>query len=177
LLLLLIKCVFLQQLTIPTTPKWDKAIGGGLKDVVTNTTTGGSGGTCFTLTNGNLAVRKVSVWVGTGGGKWNDRELVTAMSITWTDGSEQGPVGNAVGTQYDFTFHDNETVAGMQLWTGDRVDKISFTTSENRKFEKGGTGGGSHTQVVGNGTLLGFIGTYDSDELVSIGSKFKEDSD
>jgi hypothetical protein len=79
--------------------------------------------------------------------------------------------------KHTFTFHDSETVTSMDLWTGDRVDKISFTTSDNRTFTQGGTGGTKYSQEIGIGVLYGFTGSYDSDELVSIGSVFKESSD
>ena len=44
-------------------------------------------------------------------------------------------------------------------------------------FSKGGPYRLEHSEDVGNGLLIGFTGSYNSDELVSLGAKFKEDSD
>ncbi|MCJ1317359.1 hypothetical protein MMC15_002682 [Xylographa vitiligo] len=150
----------------------------GVQRLVTNTTTGGSGGTKFTLTNGKKAVKQISVWVARGSNGWNDRDLIKAVKLTWKDEEERTATGKKEGaTEYTFEFHDDETVTDLQIWTGDRVDRLKLTTSENRRFEKGGTGGAVHSEQIGNGVLLGFTGYADSQELISLGTKFKEDFD
>jgi len=150
----------------------------GLVHIVSNPNHGGSSGTDFTLTNGNFAVKTLNVWIAKGSNGWSDRDLVKAIEIVWTENTDITVQGSKTdATQHSFTFHDGETVTSMDLWTGDRVDKISFTTSENRTFTQGGTGGTQYSQQIGIGVLFGFKGSYNSDELVSIGSVFKESSD
>ncbi|KAI1121565.1 Jacalin-like lectin domain-containing protein [Nemania abortiva] len=146
-----------------------------MKSFVNNQTTGGSSGTAFTLTNQSHPVTSISVWIARGK-THSDRDLVKAIKVTWSDGKDLTK-GNKTGNEYSFDFNDNEKVKSLAIWTGDRVDKIKLTTDGDRTFEKGGWGGSSHSQDVGNGVLLGFTGTANSDELVSLGAKFKEDSD
>ncbi|OAP55339.1 hypothetical protein AYL99_10312 [Fonsecaea erecta] len=154
----------------------------GTKAIVTNSDKGGSSGTAFTLTDNKIAVKKITVWVDNGSGGYSDRKLVKAIKLDWTDGKERER-GNKTGTSYSFEFDDNEKVDSLDLWTGDRVDRIKLTTDGGRTFDHGGMdytggkGGTKHSEEVGNGILLGFDGRADSNELISLGAVFKEDSD
>lgn len=87
--------------------------------------------------------------------------------------------GSKTGVKSSFDFDEGEKVTKMSLWTGSRVDKLSLTvaTQGRASFEKGGPNGTEHAQQLGNGILLGFSGTYDSNELISLAAIFKEASD
>lgn len=157
---------------------------GGTVDIATNPTNGGSSGKAFDLTNGLNAATKVTVWVKKGSGGWNDRDLIKGIEVSWASKTLSAKGDTKDAMEYSFAFNDGEKVTAMDLWTGDRVDKISLptdiissSTNQPRTWTHGGTGGSKHSQVLANGILLGFKGTYDSNELVSIGSVFKEDSD
>jgi len=150
--------------------------------ILTNPPSGGPGGTDFSLSNDLIAIRKVTVWVHNGSGANSDKKLIKAIKIEWTDGTTRSK-GNESGAEHSFKFDTNERVTSLSLWTGSRVDRIQMTTSGSRTFDHGGKdytngrGGKKYAQQVGEGTLLGFKGTYDSNELISLGSIFKEDSD
>lgn len=152
------------------------------EDIASNPPTGGTNdptASKFTLTHGSHPVTKVTVWIGKGAGCLSDRNLVKGIKITWDDGSHQSAKGGEIGDclKETFPFNDEENVKDMIIRTGSRVDKLSFSTTAtpSRKFEEGDNNGDEHTQYVGNGVLLGFTGTYNSQELVSIGSTFDED--
>ncbi|RYP52742.1 hypothetical protein DL768_002171 [Monosporascus sp. mg162] len=149
----------------------------GLRADVETKKHGGSGGTSFTLTNGSHAVTKLKVWTDTGCGFRSDRDLVKDIEITWDDGTKRHITGNQDGNSSDITFQDKEKVSTMTLRTGNRVDKVSLTTTNSRKFDEGQDHGTAYSQRVGNGVLLGFEGTFDAadKELISIGSKFATD--
>lgn len=155
-----------------------------LKAAVTTKSTGGSGGTEFTLTNQEHAVTKIQVWTDIGSntkdGNWSDRQLVKDIELTWSNGTTSNITGNQSGNSVDFKFNDKEKVTSMTIRTGNRVDKISFDTDkkedgEYRKFAAGEDHGSEHTQTVGKGILYGFRGYYDTtkNELISVGAKFK----
>ncbi|KAL4881946.1 hypothetical protein BJY04DRAFT_51803 [Aspergillus karnatakaensis] len=148
----------------------------GSKPTIKNKNEGGSGGTDFTLTHGNHAVTEVHVWVDKGSANWSDRDLVKAIQVTWSDGKVSTVKGNSDNhNEAIFSFEDAEKVKDMTLHTGDRVDKIAFNTTQDNDFAAGGEYGSAHDQKVGNGVLLGFKGSFNSEELISLGSIFDED--
>ncbi|KAJ8116224.1 hypothetical protein ONZ43_g4485 [Nemania bipapillata] len=128
-----------------------------------------------TLTDNANAVTSVSVWVNRSVA-FPDRDVIKAIKVTYADGEERS-LGNKTGIEFTFTFHDNEKVKALSFWTGGRVDNFKLTTNEGRLFQKGGPGGSEKPQNVGNGVLIGFSATANSDELVSLGSTFKDGSD
>lgn len=154
----------------------------GTVDIVSNGKQGGAGGTDFTMTDKEVAVETITVWVDDGSGNYKDRKLIKAIQVKWTDGKERVH-GNQSGNSHEFTFDDGEKVKSLVLYTGDRVDRIILTTDGDRVFDQGGKdysngkGGTKHDQDVGNGILLGFKGDADDNELISLGSVFKEASD
>ena len=173
--------------TAPTFGSDDQAKLGAtsLKAAVTTKSTGGSGGTSFTLTKEKHVVTKIQVWTNTGSktsaGDWSDRQLVKDIELTWDNGDTDNITGNQSGDSVDFDFNDKEKVTSMTIRTGGRVDKISFVTDkkeddEFRTFTAGQDHGSPHTQSVGKGFLYGFHGTYDQaqKELISLGAKFKD---
>ncbi|KAK7227584.1 hypothetical protein V2G26_015587 [Clonostachys chloroleuca] len=145
------------------------------KDIVGNPHNGGSTGDPFTISNAFNAAQTVTVWIAKGT-RWSDRDQVKAIKVVYADGTERAS-GNQTGTSHSFKFDSNERVTSMGIWTGDRVDKIKWVTNHNRTFEHGGWGGTEHYEELGNGILLGFSGTADSHELISLGASFKEESD
>jgi hypothetical protein len=148
----------------------------GIRADVVNQGSGGPGGTAFTLTDDANPVKKLTVWVARGGSPWTDRDLVKAIKVEWKDGKQRAQ-GNQTGNAHSFTFDEGETVTALDLWTGDRVDRISMTTSEGRTFDHGGKYGNKHSEELGNGVLIGFVGSAGENELVSLGAIFKEASD
>jgi hypothetical protein len=154
----------------------------GVVDIATNPPKGGSVGTDFSVSENLVAVKQVTVWVDDGSGVYSDRKLIKAIKTEWTDGTSRSE-GNQSGVSHSFQFDDSEKVTSLSLWTGDRVDRIQMKTSGSRTFDHGGKdytngrGGKENSQDIGEGTLLGFNGKYDSNELISLGTIFKEDSD
>jgi hypothetical protein len=148
----------------------------GIRADVVNQNVGGTGGTAFTLTDDANPVKKVTVWVARGGSPWTDRDLVKAIKVEWKDGKQRAQ-GNQTGNAHSFTFDEGEKVTALDLWTGDRVDRISIKTSEGRTFDHGGDYGYKHSEELGNGVFIGFTGSAGANELVSLGAIFKEDSD
>lgn len=155
---------------------------GGTSKIQTNPDNGGSGGTDFKITDSMNAVKTITVWIDNGSGNNSDRKLVKAIKVKWSSGKEREK-GNQTGTSHSFDFDDNEKVKSLVLWTGDRVDRIVLKTDGDRTFDQGGKdytkgrGGTAHDDGVANGILLGFNGRSDSNELIALGSVFKEDSD
>jgi hypothetical protein len=157
----------------------------GTTDVVTtghHSTNPPSNVTTFTLRDSLVAVQTITVWIDKGSTGYTDRDLVKAIQIDWTDGTGRSQ-GNKTGNSHSFDFNDGEKVTSLSLWTGDRVDRILLKTDKPRTFDQGGKdytggkGGTEHPQELGTGILLGFAGSSDSDELVSLGAIFKESSD
>lgn len=142
---------------------------------VGNETQGGDGGDTFTINDTLIPVREIKVWIAKGAGDWTDRDLVKAIEVELTDGTKRA-YGNKKGTSYSFKFDEGEKVTSLDLYTGARVDRIMLKTS-SRTWDHGGKGGTAHHQDVGNGILLGFDGSADSNELISLGAIFKESSD
>ncbi|OAA72468.1 Mannose-binding lectin [Cordyceps fumosorosea ARSEF 2679] len=130
----------------------------------------------FEISENLNAVNTVTVWVDNGSGSFSNTKLIKAIKVKYGDGTERTK-GHTTGTTYSFTFDNNEKMKTMSLWAGARVDRIKWETRGGRTFDHGGTGGSEYTQDVGNGILLGFTGTKDDNELVSLGSIFKEASD
>ncbi|CAI6091563.1 unnamed protein product [Clonostachys chloroleuca] len=136
----------------------------------------------FTIRNELNAVQTITVWIADGSGNFSNRKLVKAIKVKYSDGTERAH-GNQTGTSHSFKFDSGEKVKSMSIWTGLRVDRIKWVTHNNRTFDHGGKdytdgkGGTEYPQDVGNGILLGFEGTRDANELVSLGSSFKEASD
>ena len=154
----------------------DEGNPGEVKPIVTNPTQGGSTGDSFTLTNNDSAVKELSVWIAKGAGGWSDRDLIKAIEVKWDNKTRSK--GNKTGTQHTIKFDDDEKVKELKLWTGNRVDKISLKAeNHDHDFVHGGTNGTEHKENIGNGILIGFVGSADSNELVSLGSKFKEAGD
>jgi hypothetical protein len=146
----------------------------GIVDIMKNPVHGGTGGTTFSISDDLIAVQTITVWVGPGSGT----TLVLGIKVDWTDGKSRskGNTSNTNGSS-SFKFDEGEKVTSMSLWTGDRVDRLLMKTDGDNTFDQGGTGGTEQPQGIGNGILLGFQGSYDSNELVSLGSIFKQDSD
>jgi hypothetical protein len=144
-------------------------------DIVDNPPPGGSTGDPFTISNSLNAAQTVTVWIAKGT-RWSDRDQVKAIKVVYADGTARVH-GNQTGTSHSFKFDSDERVTSMGIWTGDRVDRIKWETNQNRTFDHGGWGGTEHSEELGNGILLGFSGSADSHELISLGASFKEDSD
>ncbi|KAL4867761.1 hypothetical protein BDV12DRAFT_197911 [Aspergillus spectabilis] len=147
----------------------------GIQPIIKNKTTGGTGGTDFTVTHDSRAVKTLHVQIAKGSGGWSNRDLVKAIQVTWDDGKNSAVKGNkANADEYVFSFGDDEKVKSMTLRTRERVDKISFDTTDANTFAEGGDNGTAYDQKIGNGVLLGFRGVANSDELVTLGSVFDE---
>lgn len=160
---------------------FDSANVTGIKAVVSTEKHGGSetdpGVTTFTLRNGLTPVEQITVWIAKGADGWKDRDLVKAIKVKWTDG-EDDTKGNETGNKHTFKFQQDEKVKSMDIWTGNRVDRIKIVTDKNASpFDQGGKNGTVHAQELGNRILLGFQGSYDKNELISLGAIFKEDTD
>ncbi|VUC37222.1 unnamed protein product [Clonostachys rosea] len=147
----------------------------GQQDIVKNPPHGGTSSDPFTISNDLNAVQTVTVWIADGS-YYTDRQLVKAIKVVYSDGTDRGS-GNQTGTSHTFKFDSGEKVTSMGIWTGANVDRIRWVTNHGRTFDHGGTGGTERPQQVGNGILLGFSGSTNENELVSLGSSFKEDSD
>ncbi|KAK4235109.1 hypothetical protein C8A03DRAFT_37069 [Achaetomium macrosporum] len=156
---------------------------GGAKAIVNNEATGGSSDNTFRFTDGLNPVEEITVWVADGSGNYNNRKLIKAIKVKWRSSGRESKIGNETGNFYSFTFHEGDKVESLDLWTGDRVDRIVLKVKNRSKWEHGGTdtrdgkGGTAHSQELGNGILLGFYGSVNNDELVSLGAIFKEASD
>jgi hypothetical protein len=157
-----------------------------LKADVSTKSTGGTGGTEFTLTNGKAGVKKIKVTTDTGSktsaGDWSDRQLIKDIHLTWTDNTTENITDYKNGNWIDFDIDpdNNEKITKMTIRTGGRVDKIYLETDkevkgEYRTFSAGQENGSEHEQTVGKGILYGFHGTYDkgTKELISLGTLFK----
>ncbi|KAH8690355.1 hypothetical protein GQ44DRAFT_667452 [Phaeosphaeriaceae sp. PMI808] len=139
---------------------------------------GGTSGTEFTSSSPILEPRIsiITVWVDKGAGQWSDRDLVKDIELTWNTGFKSSITGNHTGKPYAFQFANDEKISRMTIYTGDRVDQITFQTTMNREFKAGGSHGTAHGQDTGKSILLGFHGTWSSTdkELITLGSKFKD---
>jgi len=133
---------------------------------------GGASGTAFTSQEPRLSI--ITVWVDKGAGQWSNRDLVKDIELTWDTGSKSSITGNHTGKPYAFQFANDEKISRMTIFTGDRVDQITFVTTKSRDFKAGGSNGTAHGQDIGNGILLGFHGVWSSTdkELITLGSKF-----
>ncbi|KAL2125882.1 hypothetical protein VTI74DRAFT_2365 [Chaetomium olivicolor] len=86
-------------------------------------------------------------------------------------------MGQQTGASYLFEFDDNERVTSLVLWTGGRVSRLAFNTNMGCNFDNGekdnggGKGGKPQNQELGNSILLGFKGSWDSNELFSLGAE------
>lgn len=149
---------------------------------VKTTAQGGSGGTTFTSSIPEPRITKLKAWVDKGAGEWSNRDLVKDVELTWNTGAKSSITGNHNGTAEDFQFANDEKIKRMTIFTGARVDQITFVTDKkdsngkDRTFSAGGSNGTAHAQSTGKGVFLGFQGTWSGTdkELVSLGSQFKD---
>lgn len=142
-----------------------------------------SSGKRFDLRDDNQPVTKITVWVADGNGAYKDRKLVKAIKLEFATGNTK-QVGNTgdQAVERSVTIGEEEPFEMMNLWTGDRVDRIQFQTSNNSKENNwggpssGAKGGSKKEQMLGDSAIfLGFHGQANgTDGILSLGSYFTD---
>ena len=121
---------------------------------------GGFGGsqfaTCGWVTNLKaLVVQKLQVW-------W-DSSQITAIQVTYADGSISPLFGSTSETTASISLAPGERVTSFVLWgdgKGSRTGRVRVTTSQGQTFDVGETtyGQASYNAPIGSGILVGMVG-------------------
>ena len=110
-----------------------------------------------------LVVQRLQVW-------WDTR-CITAIQLTYADGSVSDIFGQTSGTNDSLTLAPGERITSFILWdngkgdNGTRIGRIRMNTSQGQTFDVGKDTSGqpSYTQPIGAGILVGMVGRCGSD--------------
>ncbi|KAH8426918.1 uncharacterized protein LDX57_004641 [Aspergillus melleus] len=118
---------------------------------------GGPGGNQFTHSEDGSYVKALLIYCARSETSEGGPYVVRGIYVSWANGGSN-MIGTRAADEFQYFFEDGEEIVSMALWTGERVDKMQFSTNRAKSFIAGGAGGYEHSLHVGRGRIISLHG-------------------
>ena len=149
----------------------------GLEGVIINEPAGNNkSGTPFTLLPRGIWIPIKSITAFTDSVPGQEKPKVVGISVQWYDG-KWATTGTQKGRQATYDFEQAELISKFWILAGEWVNSFFFIAGNGKFRSEGSAGDKTYKLDVGNGWLVGFEGTSDSDGIHSLSAVFQDTSD